>query len=244
MRISIREAAKLCGVSMRTLRYYDEIGLLKPSEVTMAGYRYYDDESLSTLQQILFFRELAFPLKEIAQLLTAPDYDKRRALQAHRELLLRKRRHLDEQLRLADETIGGIRMHPKTTLADIEAAKQAYAAEARALWGHTDAYRESDSRSRTAEEELSAAEEADNIFAAFADSRGQEPSSGPVQALVKRWQAHITRWYYPCEAAILAALGEMYVGDARFQANIDRFGDGTAQLMSEAIRFYCGADKA
>ena len=92
MKLTVSETAKLMGISVRTLHYYDEIGLLKPSEVTGAGYRLYDDENLAGLQEILFYRELELPLKEIASLRAQPDHDRKRALTDHRELLLLKQK--------------------------------------------------------------------------------------------------------------------------------------------------------
>ena len=111
MRLSVSEAAKRAGVSVRTLHYYDEIGLLKPSETTQAGYRFYDEAAMASLQQILFYRELDVPLEQIGRILNAPGNDRTEALQKHRTLLLMKRRRLDDMLRLVDETIGGIIMY-------------------------------------------------------------------------------------------------------------------------------------
>ena len=131
MRYSISKAADLVGVSVRTLRYYDEIGLLKPSEITPAGYRFYDDTAMAALQQILFYRELDVPLGQIAHILSAPENDRNEALQKHRTLLLMRRRRLDDMLRLVDETIGGIAMYedrPNPTQQDWEAIKAQYGA--------------------------------------------------------------------------------------------------------------------
>ena len=99
---SISQVAKLIGVSIRTLQYYDEIGLLTPSELTTAGYRMYDDNALQTLQQILFFKELGFPLKEIKQILDKPDFDRIAAFKKQKELFLLKRNRLDRLIQLLD----------------------------------------------------------------------------------------------------------------------------------------------
>ena len=123
MRLSISQAAQRSGVSVRTLRYYDEIGLLKPSEVTPAGYRYYDGPALETLQQIVFYRELGLPLEQISTILRAPDHNRTEALRRHRQLLLMKRRRLDDMLRLLDETIGGTAMYnemPRPTQNEVD----------------------------------------------------------------------------------------------------------------------------
>lgn len=242
MRLSVSEAAKRAGVSVRTLRYYDEIGLLKPSETTRAGYRFYDDAAMASLQQILFYRELGVPLEQIGRILDAPDNDRTEALQKHRTLLVMKRRRLDDMLRLVDETIGGIAMYdqrPKPTQADWEAVKAQYAQEAAERWGNTEAFLESREKHKdyTPEQEAQINAEMEGIFAAFGACTDPEGAEG--QALVKRWQEHITKYHYNCTDGILACLGEMYVNDPRFMENLEKYGPGTAQKMSDAISAYC-----
>lgn len=239
MKLSIGEAAAICGVSVRTLRYYDEIGLVSPCELSESGYRFYDDERIALINQVLFYRELEFSLKEIIQILSNPEYDRKAALKNHRMLLLLKRKHIDDILRLLDETTGGNDMSkekPATSLADIKEAKKKYADEVRERWGDTDAYRESQSHERTDEQQAAATEQADEIFAAFAACMDESPDSDKARALVRRWQEHITEYYYKCTDEILSCLADMYTGDERFRENIDRFGDGTAQFMSLAIK--------
>ncbi len=240
MRLSISETAKLMGISVRTLHYYDEIGLLKPSELSEAGYRYYDENALELLQQILFFRELEFPLKDIADILLRPDYDKRLAIRRHRELLLLKRQQLDALIALADESLGGKAMSSKEKAVDLEEAKARYAAEAAERWGKTEAYQESQRRhaAYNSAQEEAIAREADEIFAAFAKAMDKDVSDPEVQALVARWQAHISAHHYPCSKEILAGLGQMYSCDERFQETLDRFGDGNAAFISKAIEYY------
>lgn len=99
---TISQVARLTGVSIRTLQYYDEIGLLKPSELTTAGYRMYDDNALQILQQILFFKELGFPLKEIKEILEKPDFDRIAAFKKQKELFLLKRNRLDRLIQLLE----------------------------------------------------------------------------------------------------------------------------------------------
>ena len=242
MRLSVSEAAKRAGVSVRTLHYYDEIGLLKPSETTGAGYRFYDGAAMASLQQILFYRELDVPLDQIRRILDAPDHDRTEALQKHRTLLLMKRRRLDDMLRLVDETIGGIAMYderPKPTQADWEAVKEQYAQEAAERWGNTEAFLESRERHAkyTPEQEARINAGMEEIFAAF--GRCADPEGPEAQALVKRWQAHITQYHYHCTDGILACLGQMYVNDPRFTESLDKYGPGTARKMSAAIAAYC-----
>ena len=107
MRLTVSETAKLTNISVRTLHYYDEIGLLKPTDTTEAGYRYYDEEALAALQQILLYRELDFPLKEIKDMLSKPDYDRQEALAAHKSLLLLKIERLRRLTGLVDSMMRG-----------------------------------------------------------------------------------------------------------------------------------------
>lgn len=238
--LRIGEAARALGVSERTLRLYDQLGLVKPSAVSPAGYRLYDGAALARLQAALFYRELGFPLKEIAQMLSGDGAELGAALRDHRALLLLRRQHLDRLISLVDDTLEGQDMTKhRTSLEDIQEAKRRYADEARARWGHTAAYQASQDKGRDEQQELAVAGQADEIFQAFAELRSLPPEDAKVQALVGRWQAFISEHHYPCSKEILAGLGQMYVGDERFTQNLDRFGEGTARLMSEAIAHYC-----
>lgn len=241
--MKIQEAARLTGVTERTLRYYDRIGLLHPSGMTKSGYRLYDEDALRRLQQILFFRELGFPLAQIREIMDSPGYDMNEALRRHRLLLIAERDRLNGLIDLAERTLkGGNDMSfDAFDRSGIDRQRDAYAEEARRRWGGTDAYAESEKKTAGYGKEQWAAiqQEADEIFAAFAALRGHAPDEPDVQALVARWQAHITRNYYACTKEILAGLGQMYTADERFIQNIDRAGAGTAQLMSAAIAAYC-----
>lgn len=233
MRFSIGQAARMLGVSVRTLRHYDEIGLVKPTQVGENGYRYYDREAMALLQQVLFYRELGLSLKDIAPLLQVPERERRRALESHRQLLELKKQQLEGLLHLVDDTLGGnIMTTPKITQADIEAAREQYAHEAKERWGHTEAWQQSQGKTPDA-----GGMEA--IFAGFAALRHLSPDAPPVQAQVKAWQQFICDNLYHCTDEILAGLGQMYVCDGRFTANLDKYGEGTAKLMSEAIAIYC-----
>lgn len=242
LHLSISETANLFGISVRTLHYYDEIGILKPAKVSDAGYRYYDDLAMEQLQQILFYRELEFSLKEIAAMISRPDYDKTDALKKHRALLLLKRRHLDELISLVEDTLGGVDMKTqKITAAEIAAVKKQYAVEAEQRWGKTAAYKESQEKyaSYGEAEKVASAEEAREIFSAFARLMDVPPADPKVQALVKKWREHITKYHYQCTKEILAGLGQMYIADERFTKNLDAYGDGTAAYISKAIAVYC-----
>lgn len=244
MKKTISEMAKLSGVSVRTLHYYDEIGLLAPSEViSETGYRYYDENSLEKLQQILFYRELDFPLKEIVQIMNAFDYNKEEALIRQRELLKLKRKRLDKLIELLNANLKG-----DTTMSfrefdttEIDKAKAKYAEEVKERWGNTDAYAQSQKKTAgyTKEEWNKMNEQMDLLLKQFTECIGEKPDNMKVQKLVESWQQYITNTYYDCTKEILAGLGEMYIADERFTKNMDRFGEGTVKLISEAIKVYC-----
>lgn len=242
MKYSVGELARRCGCSVRTLHYYDEIGLLHPSEITEAGYRYYDGDAEKVLLQILFYRELELPLRDISHVICGSEAERTAALRAHRELLLLRRKRMDGLLQALNEALEGKQMEkPKITAEEIQKTKERYADEVKQRWGKTDEYRQSKakSESRTIAQDVQAEQEAGDIFAAFAAAMDQDPAGETAQGLVRRWQKHITEYYYDCTKEILACLGEMYVADARFTENIDRYGDGTAAFMRDAIRVYC-----
>lgn len=239
----INEVAKLTGVTVRALHYYDEIGLLKPSRITEAGYRLYDREALTALQQILFFRELDFSLQEIREITGRPGYDRREALEKHREILLKKKERLEGLIGLVDRTLKGeddmsFQEFDKT---EIEEMKEKYAAEVRERWGGTAAYQEE--REKTAKYDADKWNAVNNegaaLMRAFAEHRSEAPESAAVQELVCRWKDYITNNFYRCTDEILAGLGTMYVNDKRFADNIDKNGAGTAAFMAKAIEAYC-----
>lgn len=241
--MKINEVAKLTGVTTRTLHYYDEIGLLKPSEVTSAGYRLYNDEALETLQQILFFRELEFSLDDIKEIMSDPHYDRTDALAKQRDLLMHKRARLDGLIDLVDNTLRGEEdmSFKQFDMTEIEAAKTKYAAEVKARWGDTAAYAESEEKTGGYDEAQwkALSGEGQAILQEFGERRDLPPDSREAQALVKKWQSYITANFYNCTKEILSCLGLMYIGDERFTRNIDKNGEGTAAFMAGAIEFYC-----
>lgn len=244
MELKIQEAARLAGVSIRTLRYYDEIGLLPPGRVTQAGYRLYDDAAMARLQEVLFFRELGFALEDIRTIMTDPGYDRKEALRRHRAMLKKKRAQIDSLIDLVDRTIRGERDLSFTQFdtKEMDKMKSEYAKEARERWGHTAAYAESEKKTKgyDGQKWSSVQEGMEALMAEFAAIRGENPAGEAAQALVMRWQAYITENFYACTDEILKGLGQMYVCDERFKANIDKHGEGTAQFMADAIAAKCG----
>ena len=239
--MTVNEVSKLTGVSIRTLQYYDRIGLLHPAEYTEAGYRLYDDAALETLQQILLFRELEFPLKDIREIISRPDFDRSKALGQQIELLKLKKEHLEN---LIDLAIGiktlGVR---QLTFDAFDTRKiDEYAAQAKASWGTTPAYKEFEEKSKswTKEDNLKIHQGMIDIFREFGAIRTADPVSDEAQAMVKKLQDYITENLYTCTKEILGGLGKMYGGGGDFTKNIDSIGgEGTADFASRAIEIYC-----
>lgn len=240
MHMRIREFSRLTGVSVRTLHYYDEIGLLKPAAVDRAtGYRFYDETSLLRMQEILFYRELDFSLKSIERILSSPDHDTKEALEEQKRLLILKKERLERLIASIDDAMKGENVMSAFDNTEFEK----YKAEARERWGETDAYREYQGKTRDHSKQKwnDLARGMDDIMAEFAAclSRGEAPASHTAQALVEKLRTHITENYYHCTREILAGLGQMYVGDERFKTNIDKHGSGTAEFICQAIGAYC-----
>ena len=239
--MTVHEVSKLTGVSIRTLQYYDKIGLLHPTKYTEAGYRLYDDRALETLQQILLFRELEFPLKDIGKIISSPDFDRSKALAQQIELLTLKKEHIENLIDLAKGIeLVGVR---KLSFDAFDTRKlDEYAARAKASWGTTPAYKEFEEKSkgRTREEDSDIAKGLMDIFAEFGAVRNTDPASEQAQVLVKKLQDYISEHYYTCTNQILHGLGQMYAGGGDFTANIDSYGGaGTAEFTHRAIEVYC-----
>ena len=234
--MQIKEFAEQIGVSVRTLHYYDEIGLLKPSEVDVQnGYRFYDERSLERMQEILFYRELDFSLKTIAQILSSPDYDKQQALTRQRKLLLAKKERLERLINALDGLEKGEGFMKNN---EYEKLKNEYAEEVRQRWGSTDAYKESQQRNTDFNK---AAVLLDEVFEEFAelDRSGISPDDEAAKIQVEKLQRCITDNFYTCTNEILAGLGQMYAADVRFKNYIDKHGEGTAEFVSQCINSYC-----
>ncbi len=243
---TVHEVSRLTGVSIRTLQYYDKIGLLPPTEYTGSGYRLYDDTALEKLQQILLFRELAFPLKEIRRIIDSPDFDRGKALEQQIALLTLKKAHIESLIDLAREIKAMGVNHQMDFRAFDTSQIDAYAAQAKASWGETPAYQEYEERAkgRTATENAALSRQMMEIFAAFGAVRREDPSGDAAQTLVKKLQDYITAHFYTCTDEILYGLGVMYAGGGDFTASIDqRAGEGTAEFVYQAIRIYCKREK-
>ena len=244
MKLQIKEFAELTGVSVRTLHYYDEIGLLKPSCVDeQNGYRFYNEASLERMQEILFYRELDFPLKSIAEILASPNYDKQKALAEQKRLLTLKKDRLERLIAALEQAGKGEITMSAFDNSEYEIARQQYEDEAKQRWGGTDAYKESQAKTAGYSKDKwnDVLTGMNGIFAEFAECKkcGESVDGDAAQPLVKKLQDYITANFYYCTDDILAGLGQMYVCDERFKNNIDSHGEGTAEFVSEAIKIYC-----
>lgn len=244
--MTVKRVSDLTGVSVRTLQYYDKIGLLSPTELTDAGYRLYDDTALERLQQILLFRELEFPLKEIKAILDSPNFDGKKALSQQIELLELKKQHLENLINFAR----GIKMIGVRSV-DFSAFDRTkideYAKKAREQWSDTDAYKEfiEKTKDRTQEEDEILAEGFMSLFVEFGTMKNESPDSDKVQLQVKKIQDYITEHLYTCTDTILASLGKMYAGGGDLTDNIDNScGNGTAAFVAKAIEYYCAKKNA
>ena len=187
--MTVKEVSRLTGVSIRALQYYDRIGLLHPSGHSQAGYRLYDEADLEILQQILLFRELEFPLKEIRKIIRSPGFDRSKALDQQIGLLKLKKEHIENLIDLAVRT----KEKEEGTLSfdAFDTGKlEEYAARAKASWGTTPAYQEYEEKAkdRTKEETGDISRGLMDIFAEFGAIRNTDPASEAAQALVKKLQ--------------------------------------------------------
>lgn len=238
---TVTEIAKLAHISVRTLHHYDAIGLLKPTQITEAGYRLYDDAALERLYLILLFRELEFPLKDIQAILDAPDFDRNRVLEQQVELLKAKVEHLQNRIHLAN----GIKMVGVRYLEfnnwDPKKIDE-YQAQAETLYGKSEAWQEyqQKSKKRSREQNQAINSKVMDFFVELGKLRQLPPESPEVQTWVKELQDFFTENFYTCTPQILQGLGEMYAGGGSMTENIDAAGGkGTGEFAMEAIRTYC-----
>ncbi len=243
MAFTVGELSRLTGVTVRALHHYDEIGLVRPSQRSAAGYRIYNDGDVLRLQQVLVFRELGVPLEEIG---TAIDEASDRAalLRKHRRELAEKRTRIDAMLAAVDAALGALEKGQTMQPVDVKKMfdgfnPEDYEKEARQRWGHTDAYKESARRTKQygKPEWEAIRRESEAIYARLAElmQQGAGAADPAVQAAVEDHRMHLERWFYPCSKQMHHGLGEMYVADARFTANLDKVAPGFARFLRDAI---------
>ena len=242
---TVGQVAELAGVTVRTLHHYDQIGLLSPSGRSDVGYRHYDSSDLERLQQILLYRELGFPLEQIAAILTAPDSDAGVHLRRQRELLTERIARLHMMVAAVDKEMEAHQMGTQLTpeerfevWGDFDPDEHAQEVEER--WGDTDAYKQSQLRSAkyTKEDWLAIKAEAEDVNARLVAAlrSGAGPDSDAAMEAVEAHRQHISRWFYDCSYEMQVGLGEMYVSDPRFKKTYEDMSEGLAEYARDAIR--------
>ncbi|MBE5811029.1 MAG: MerR family transcriptional regulator [Clostridiales bacterium] len=241
--MNIGELSAMTHVSIRTLRHYDKLGLLKPSHVTESGYRQYDESALQRLHTILLFRELEFPLADIQRIIDAPDFEPIEALDKQITLLTMRREHIDNLILLAKGMkLKGMK-HMDFSAFDARKIDD-YAAQAKAAWGKTDAWKEFESRGNTREQNKQSGDALMALFADFGKRRDIDPTSDEAQQMVQQLRDFITANFYTCTVPVLRGLADMYDGGGDFTHNIDKAGgQGTAAFIAKAMRLYCEQNK-
>lgn len=239
-----KELAELTGISVRTLHHYDKIGLLVPQKDNLNGYRIYSESDVDKLQQILFFKELDFPLKKIKQILDDPSFDKTKALELQQHLLAEKKHRIEMMLITLDQTIrnekGEITMTNEEKFTGFDFSTNPYEEEARQLWGDkTFEQANKTIKNKSEQEQLSLKESFDAEFRHLAAVRKLSPSSEKAQQAIDHFFHYLNDTHgniYSLE--VFAGLGEMYVADERFTKNIDQFGDGLSAFLKDAMAVY------
>lgn len=244
--LTVKEVCELAGISARTLRHYDAIGLLEPSARSDAGYRLYSEADMERLQQILLFRELEFPLSDIRKILEALDFNRKKALEQQIELLKLKRDRMDGLIKLARSL-----MREERAKVDFEAfdtsKMEEYAARAKASWGKTQEYAEFERKSarRSSEEEANVNERLMALFEPFGRmaAEGVDPGSEEAVTQAKAVREFITEHFYACSIEVFAQLGQAYGAGGEFTENIDKAaGPGAGAFAAKAVEAYCATN--
>jgi DNA-binding transcriptional MerR regulator len=241
---TVQQLADLAGVTVRTLHHYDQIGLLAPSSRTAAGYRLYQEDDLLRLQQILFFRELDFPLKEIQRILDDPAFDPIEAMLSHRRMLQERLKRLALLTKTIDKTIAQL-TEATMTLTDAELYEGFSQKEIDSMKREVqerydpELVAESNRRvSRMSKAEWQAVRaDGDAVSRRMAELMGHDPADPQVQQTIARHHAWIEN-FYPCSAEIYRGLGELYTSDDRFRAHYEAYGPGLADFMQAAMNVY------
>ncbi|MEV0239581.1 MerR family transcriptional regulator [Streptomyces sp. NPDC050674] len=244
MSYSVGQVAGFAGVTVRTLHHYDDIGLLVPSERSPAGHRRYSDADLDRLQQILFYRELGFPLDEVAALLDDPDADPRAHLRRQHELLTARIEKLRKMAAAVEQAMEartmGLNLTPEEKFEVFgDNDPEQYDEEVRERWGGTEEYAESQRRTASYTKEdwkriqAEAADWGERYVALMA--AGEPPTGEAAMALAEEHRQHICASFYECSYELHRCLGEMYVSDERFTAFYDAMRPGLAEHLRDAI---------
>lgn len=244
MEYTIKEIADLADVTTRTIRYYSEIGLLDPAYIGENGYRYYDNDNLLRLQQVLFFRELDVPLKEIDLIINRPDFNLVDALEKHRSFIKTRIKRLSALITTIDDTIEAIQgekiMAEKDYFKGFNEGQ--YEDEVKERWGKTPHHTESRRNwaSFSKEQKGAIKKEGGRIAIRMASTDSNiSPDDPDVQAAVGEYYAYLNKYIYTCDVTFLRGLADMWVEDARFAANYEKIRKGGAKFVREAVHIFC-----
>ena len=240
---TVKQLARLAGITSRTLHYYDEIGLLKPARVGENGYRYYGEESLYRLQQILLYRQLDMPLDSIKKIMGRRDFDVLEALESHKQELGKRISQMERLITTVDDTIlhlkGEKEMSQKQLFEAFSEEQQAeYEKEAMRLYDPATvkaSYKKW--RSYTAADKQRIGDEGNAVYQAFLAAMPTGPASPAAQAAVEAWRKHMDYFWTP-KLEQLAGLADLYNNDPRFKANFDRVDPRLAAFVREAVQVY------
>jgi DNA-binding transcriptional MerR regulator len=240
---TVKQLAKLAGITPRTLHYYDEIGLLKPSRVGENGYRYYGDDALLRLQQVLLYRELDLPLEDIKQIMGRRDFDILSALEQHKEQLRKRMARMERLIGTVDETIlhlkGKEAMSPKQIFDVFNEEQQAeYEKEAMQMYDPEVVkafYKKWNSYSKAEKQRIG--DEGNAIYQDLILAMPKGAASPEAQACVERWRRHMDYFWTPNKEQLLG-LANGYNDDPRFKANFDKVHPNLAAFMLEAVKVY------
>ncbi len=254
MEYTVQKLATLAGVSARTLRYYDEIGILKPARINSSGYRIYGQKEVDKLQQILFYRELDIDLDSIKDIVTSPSFDGAKALKEHRDKLLERREQLNKLIENVDKTIasteGRIKMSNKEKFEGfkqnmVDENEKKYGKEIREKYGN-DTVNKSNAKIKNMSEEeydeITKLTEEVNTTLAEAFKTG-DPAGELAQKAVDFHKKWLMFYWNDYTKEAHAGLGQMYVDDERFTAYYDKEQPGTAEFLRDAILIYTGMNK-
>jgi MerR family transcriptional regulator, thiopeptide resistance regulator len=241
----VKEVAIIARVSVRALHHYDEIGLLVPSGRTQAGYRLYDENDLLRLQQIVIGRALGLPLEEIRRSLDDPEFDERKALLAQKGQLQERNQRTTRMILAIEAALAALETKGAGDAVDMRQIfdgleSSQYEEEAKQRWGNSDAYKESQRRTKQYTEDdwkkIGAEQATIYADAVVAEAAGKKPSDDDVMDVAERHRLSIDRWFYPCNVVMHLRLADLFESDRRFSENIDKHGPGLTMFLVEAIR--------
>jgi MerR family transcriptional regulator, thiopeptide resistance regulator len=245
---TIKKLADIAGVSVRTLHYYDEAGLLQPQTRGSNGYRYYDEESIIKLQQILFFRELGFSLEDIKKIISSPDFDVIEALRSHRTLLQKKAERILRLIETVDKTIKTLIGEKNMKIHEYyegfsEEQVEKYREEVRQRWGEKTLQESEEKVIKMGKQKFAQAQaRGDELFKAIAENMSKGAESKEVQSLVAEWRQWLENFHHYSDEEVLG-LGMEYSRNPEFAKFFHKYNKDLPEFLTKAVQFYCNQNK-